>query len=86
LLVKKRQKKRYLMNQQKVKLVYLQSPTTIPGVFTSMTTLDAQKLPGIEMYLLENGGITVSIKNVTAFIASANIKIALLEEVKSKGK
>lgn len=74
------------MNPQKVKLAYLQSPTTIPGVFTSMTTLDAQKLPGIEMYLLENGGITVSIKNVTAFIASANIKIALLEEVKSKGK
>lgn len=74
------------MNQQKVKLAYLQTPTTIPGIFTSMTTLDNQKVPGIEMYLLDNGGITINIKNVTAFIASANIKLALIEEVKPKGK
>lgn len=74
------------MNQQEVKLCYVQTPVTIPGIMTSYTTLEAAKITGLKMYLMDNGGISLHVKNVIAYVPAANIKIALLEEVKPKGK
>lgn len=75
------------MNQQEVKLCYVQTPVTIPGVTTSATTLDASKIAGIKMYMRDDGGLTVHVKNLVAYIPAANIKIALLlQEEKPKGK
>jgi hypothetical protein len=74
------------MSQSKVKLAFLQSPSTVPGVFTSMTTLDKIKVPGIEMFLMDNGGLLIYVKNLVAYIPAANVKLALLEDEKKDEK
>lgn len=63
---------------QEIKLAYLQSAVTIPGLFSTMTTLDEVKTPKLRMRLVARG-LLVTQDNVTAFIPQTNIKICVFK-------
>lgn len=64
------------VDNKEVRLVYTQSPVTIPGVMATETTLDIVRTPGLRMYQNERG-LIVTVHNTTAFIPDTNIKICV---------
>jgi hypothetical protein len=67
----------------KVEIVYLQTATTIPGIFSTQTTLDARgsrqsKTQGIRMSMSVHG-LVVSKDNIMGVIPYANVKVMVLK-------
>lgn len=65
---------------RKAKTVSLVHATTLIGTSVGGdTTFNKSKQPGIELTLLENGGILVEFKGIQAVIPQSNIKSIVLE-------
>ena len=70
---------------QKVKLAYLQTPTSLPGLLNTTTELSPRILSSLKMQLDDGGNLRLSATNqkgdiIMAFIPAANVKVALLEQ------
>lgn len=63
------------MEQRKVRLAYLQSATTLPGLIQTATELSKRTYPEVSMFYTDSGLILTK-GNLAAIIPLANIKIA----------
>lgn len=71
---------------QRVKTVYLQTPTKI-GPYSAITTIDPRTMTkASSMLRLEDGSVSVTIDDIIYIIPSANVKIVALEGQLEKTK
>lgn len=61
-----------------VSLAFLQTPISIPGLFTTQSTLSREKTPKLKMEVAEHG-LQVSQDGITAIIPYANVKVMVLK-------
>lgn len=62
-----------------VESVFLQSPTTIHGVFTTQTNLNKNSYPNLTMVMYPEWLVVTDSKTgISSIIPSANVKMALL--------